>query len=673
MVRADLLALTPEDLSVLTSRGAVKRAMREIKADEPAVSVREAGDGTVTADADDGTTVTLPPGSTLEDARCTCAAGGPCRHAVRAVLAYAVAAAPPHADGTSAHADALKWDPGTIADEQLARSMHAGILRRGRRIAAQGLTATLVRSAKPTALLHEAGVTVRFLVPGDPSYARCECTGASPCEHVVAAVQAFRALERGREGGVVETAPRVSPAAAPLEALESAMALLAEAGMAAGEAPRNALRRAAHLCASSGLPWPADVCTELADLCEAHARADALFDPLHVAQLVGEGLLRADALLSPTGAAPPLFAGGPRSKATTEVGGGRLIGLGTRVRRLGRIVDIEALVYDVATRRVLALGRSFADHQGANEASSPFSELAASSLQRRISISAVGAGQLIATGGKRSAAGELRLGRRAASLSAQRFEWDVLLQAPVLVAGVSEARAVRNAAVPAPLGPRAKGANLVVLPLASIEERGFSVATQCVVARARVPDGESLLIVHPYSRRAAGGAERLLEALNAAGHGAAAARFVSGEVRVEGAETVIAPVGLVVESAGGSRRMVQPWVDSGDPDAARAFDRRANGETAPGEAAAAAYMLELQRRLGALLVVGVARADRSVRMAWRGLAESGEALGSVVLVEQARRVSAALDARPDDPHWVPAPGVAAVLALARVAELARAL
>lgn len=670
MDRADLLALTPDDLAMLTNRGAVKRAVRELAAGVPAVRIHEGEDGTVTADAGDGTAVTLPAGRPLEHARCTCDAAGMCRHVVRAVLAYAGGGAEPLTRELTQQA---VWDPGSFTDEELAASLAPDALRRGSRIAAAGVTATLVRSTKPMALLHEASVTVRFLVRGELSYARCECAGQPPCEHVVPAVRAFRALDRAHEGGVVETRPRPCPGTAPLAALDSALSLLAEAGVAGGgDAPRQALRRAEHACRAAGVTWPADVCAELADLCDRHARGDASFDPLRVAQLAGEALLRADALRAATGAVPALFAGGPPSSSGTAVGGGRLVGLGTRVVQFRRAVDVDALVYDVAAHRVLALGRSFGD-PNKGEPQPPFGELAATSLTRRISIASVGAGQLIATGGVRTPSDRLRLGRSPAALSPQSYDWEALLRAPVLVAGAAEARAVRTAAVPSSLGPRTSGANLVVIPVGAVAEAGFHVATQSVVALASDRDGAQLLIAHPFSQRAAGGADRLLAALGEAREGSATLRFVSGYVSVQGAVPVLAPIGVVVEATDGQRRLVQPWVDTGPPSPAEGFDSAPAQAIAPGQPDVREHLLELQAELGNLLVTGIARADRTVRDAWARLAEQIDSQGSVILAAGAERVAATLAARTDDPRWAPGAAVSAALDLAPAVELARAL
>ena len=678
--RADLLALTADDLADITSRGAVKRALRELDAGEPVLTVRCADDGTVVVDAADATTVTLPPGVAVQDAPCTCDAVGCCRHVARAVLAYARDAATAQDAGAGAPpATAAPWDPGAFSDDDLAAGLRPAVLRRGRRLAAAGVTATLVRSAKPVALLHDAGVAVRFVVPGELAYARCDCVDPPPCEHVVAAVEAFRALASELDAGIVVLAPgdgaagatAEPPPAAGLRALEAALALLAEAGVATGrEAPRDALRHAETRCRTAGLPWVADTCAELADLCDRHARGDGTFDPERVAQLAGEALLRGDALAAPSRAVPRLFAGGPRSAAETAVAGGRLVGIGTRVRAAGPRVDVDALVYDTSAHRLLARGRTFDDPP--DSPPRPFAELAATSLQRGIAIAGAGAGQLVATGGARSAAGRLRLGRRPAALSAQRFEWDAVLRAPVLAEGAAEARALASAALPAPLGLRTAGAGIVVLALASIAEAGFHVASGSVVALARDALGAEVLIVHPYSGRAAGGSERLLARLAAVRDGTAAARFVAGEARMRGARLEIRPTGLVVEDAGGHRELCQPWVDRGDAAAAAAIVP-ADAQAPAGEPAVDELLGDLQEELGALLVTGVARADRSVREQWALLGERMARAGSVTLARAVDRVAAALAARAHDPRWEAGPAVAALLELAPAVELARAL
>ena len=175
MSRADLLALTTDDLVVLANRGIVKRAQREAQ-DGAGLDVAESADGTVTVTAADATT-TLAPGVRLEDARCTCDSAGLCRHVVRAVLAYQAVAS----DAQSAAGEPVAWDPGAIADDVLEGALRRGVLTRARARARDGVALTLVRAVKPVAKVHDDDVIVRFLVPGDLAYARCSCTAAAPC------------------------------------------------------------------------------------------------------------------------------------------------------------------------------------------------------------------------------------------------------------------------------------------------------------------------------------------------------------------------------------------------------------------------------------------------------------------------------------------------------------
>lgn len=276
------------------------------------------------------------------------------------------------------------------------------------------------------------------------------------------------------------------------------------------------------------------------------------------------------------------------------------------------------------------------------------------------------------TGGARSPAGRLRLGRRAAALAAQRFDWGELLRPPVLVDGVAETRAIASAALPGPLGPRAAGASIVVLPLASIEQAGFHTNSGSVLALARDQHGAEVVITHRFSSRAAGGSERLLARLAAVRDGAAAVRFVAGEAAIRGAQIEVRPIGVVVEHGDGQRELVQPWIDRGDAAAGMTITPAAI-QAPPGAPAVAELIGDLQQELGALLVTGVARADRSVREQWALLAERAAGAGSVTLAAALERVAAALEARAHDPHWQAGPTVAALLELTPAVELARAL
>ena len=137
--------------------------------------------------------------------------------------------------------------------------------------------------------------------------------GATPSSSSPAAVAVVRLASSSPAAAppppVAAASPAVAPVARPpsrpssLGHVDAAVLLLAEAGLAGGGAAvAESLRRAERVAREDGLPWPADVCAELADLVERHAAGDAAFDPVRVAQLVGEAVLRGDVAARAVGA-----------------------------------------------------------------------------------------------------------------------------------------------------------------------------------------------------------------------------------------------------------------------------------------------------------------------------------------------------------------------------------
>ena len=105
----------------------------------------------------------------------------------------------------------------------------------------------------------------------------------------------------------------------------------------------------------------ADLCAELADLAERHARADAAFDPLRVAQLAGEALLRVDAL-RPDRAPCRAVRGRSALRGQDRGGGvGGWSGWGRGCGRPGGSSTSTRSVFDTAAHRILALGRTTGD------------------------------------------------------------------------------------------------------------------------------------------------------------------------------------------------------------------------------------------------------------------------------------------------------------------------
>ncbi len=239
-LRADLLELTPEALTALANAGFVKRAQKDVAAGLLPRLATEA-DGTVVAESADGACTRLPPGRTLRDAACTCAASGMCRHRVMLVLAYqqqvraAEAAAgtgagteagdggpgaAPAASVAPAAATEGPWSPAHFDDAMVAASITPSVMEQATRLAASRPVVAVQPwhgpSVPPAARLPMC--TVRFFSRSSLAHARCDCQQGSGCAHVVVAVWAFRAageLPAGGDDAMVEVPARGPKLPAP--------------------------------------------------------------------------------------------------------------------------------------------------------------------------------------------------------------------------------------------------------------------------------------------------------------------------------------------------------------------------------------------------------------------------------------------------------------------------
>jgi hypothetical protein len=664
MPRADLLALTPDDLTALTNRGTVKRAQRELEAGECTCALAEAADGCVTAKWSDGVECRVPAGAVLRDGRCTCAAAGLCRHLVRTVLAYQRRAASAGRD-TPATAPAGRWDPAAFTDDDLARHYRPAVLKKVRAQFEQGVLVELVRSAKPSARFHFQACMLRFLVPGDLRYTHCDCAEAAPCSHVPLAVWAFRLLEPGQTAGILATGAKTPPAPADLlDDLDAAVVALTEYGVSGS--PRAWLGRLTRLeerCRAADLVWPAEILAELLQQHERYAAHDARFAPDRVADLVGELLIRCDAIRSDTAALPQLLIRGASADRATTLGAARFIGLGCGVRPGRRSVELSAYLQDSDSGSVVAVTRDFADAEDA-EHTRPFADLAQIPAAKRASFAALGAGQLLIRGGKRTAGFHLLPGRAEASVQPQAFAWEAL-RPPALVEDFAELEARLSALPPASLRPRRVAEDFHVCPVAAIEAPHFDAATQTVRAVLRDAGGRRLHLGHPFTSRGESGAEALLARLTAEPQGV---RFVSGAVRRATAGLVIHPV-CVVWQEGPRRTAVQPWIDRAPAAGAAEAHHVAAAEADP----LREHLQRLQEEMGELFVLGLQRADGRVARRWQELQRQGEAAGLARLAGRVAVLADALDRKGHTLRWDWQAAGRALLQLAVLVRMAQDL
>jgi hypothetical protein len=672
-MRPDLLALTTDDLVTLANRGLVRRAQGELEAGELSFELEEDAAGSVTVRWSDGVECLLPAGRTLVDGRCSCPATTLCRHLIRSVLAYQQAAQAPAAEAEAEGPEAEPasppapepWDPGTISDKELARHFHRAALARARRRFDEGELVELVRSAKPAAHLHTLSCSLRFLVPGDPRYTHCDCAEPAPCSHVPLVVWAFRLLDPGQASGLISTRPISLPVPLPLlDDLEAALVEFAGAGVAgSGQALLDRLRRLESRCRSECLVWPAEILAELVRQCEAYASHDARFAPPRVAELAGELCARSDAIRHDTGAVPQLFVRGSSADQATEVGSARLIGLGcgARLRRGG--VELAAYLQDGDSGMVVAVCRDFSDPpKEAPEPPKEFWRLAQMPVVKGTSLAALGTGQLLMKGGRRTPDRRFLPGRAPASFNPQAYAWETLRQ-PLLAESFAELQARLALLPPAALRPRRIGEDLHVCPVAAVEGAIFSPAEQVIIANLRDPEDGTAILLHPYTGRGAGGTEALLARL---GTQPEALRFVAGQVRAGGAGLIIHPVALIFQE-GAHRTMLQPWIDRGE--GAADLASLSAGLPAPGDPIAA-YPGELIQALGELLLLGLQRADDRARRHWQDLHRRGAALGFARLMDPVAKLAEALELKRHTLTWNWRPAAVALLETAVLAALA---
>lgn len=664
MARADLLALTLDDLATISNRGLVKRAQRELEAGEISGEIAEDGSGEVTVTWTDGVRCTFPAGKTARDGRCTCVAAGICRHLVGAILVYQRGASAESDDEAPAP---QSWNPGDIPDEVLKAHFRPQVLKQAAERLASGLLMELVRGPKPTARFHQLACTVRFLVPADVRYTHCECAERPPCGHVPMAVWGFRRLPADRDAGLVSTED--TPPVAPLELMEEAETLLADLAAqglsSATSIWRDRVVRSEQRLRDAGLVWPAEIAAEMVSLYERYTAHDALFCPTRLAELVGEMLARFDAIRSAPQGVPPLFVRGDPNDRVTAVGKALYTGLGVGVKASRGSVALTAYLQDAESGTVVGVSREFADPpKDSTEPPRAFWDLARSHVLSSVSLGRLGAGQLLILGGKRAPDHRLIPGRARATLNPQGFLWEKL-RAPVLVESLQELRARLALLPPASLRPRYVSGNLHVLPVSAVESAGFHPTRQVVQVLVRDGDGEVALVEHPFTSRGAEGVEALLAAL---ANSALTLRFVSGQVRLGSSGLTFAPLALVFDQ-GSTRIALLPAIDRHEEAAGRTGGLPSDGTGDP----VSDFFGELLEGVGELLLLGVARTDADLARTWQDLARQARVLGYHRLARAVERLASSLGQRQLSARWDTGPAVEELLKLTVLARIGQDL
>ena len=543
MARKDLIALTPESIAALTVVGYVKRARSMIAAgDGP--SLDELDDGTVVGTFKDGVIAKLVPGKTFKDTPCSCGANAGCRHRVAVALFYRDWYESRVTRSKRGPALDRSWTPAELADDDLEKTVGKKTMDRARAVNKAGIVVTVVPPSDedpiPTARLPAC--TVRFLVPKDIAYARCDCAMGTGCEHVVLAAWAFRAagpLEGAKTIALGRTEGPDSETRAALAQAEDLTALLLRTGVAnltPGIQGRFAKVRTA--LEDDGLVWPMTIIDDLEQQLDAYAARSSRYSTRTIVDLTTELAARARAARA-GGELPARFVLGEDEIKETLLDHVRLVSLGARIEADGKFRDAEVFLADPDTGVVLVLKKRW--ELGEKDKPEDGPTLARRSVAARVQLGSLAHGQIVSKAVKRKANREMTLGTtRTAqtSVTPQRGDWDVL-PAPLLVKSLAALAEHMREAAPRLLRPRVLCEGMHVLAVGSLQAMGYVAAEQELWAIVEDAEGAPIRIAKRHKTIAPFALEATAAALSKG------VRFIAGEIERDHGGLVMDPVGLV--------------------------------------------------------------------------------------------------------------------------------
>lgn len=566
-MRADLLALTSEAVAALANVGLVKRAQKELEQGK-GPEIEEDADGVVTGRFPDGVTARLPPGVALRDAPCSCGSSAVCRHRVALALAYpAWVQESSGSQDIGASPEAANWSPGAVDDEALRARLGRRMFERAAALRRAGVTVAIRRpdSTDPVASAELPSCTVRFLVPGDLAWARCDCAAQQDCEHVALAVWAFRAADaRDREAPRLHVEVVEKSAAADLvDALDEAMRLAGEVLLDGVVHARPSLAPAFAICREglrrAGHTWPFTLLEDLEEQLAAWRARSARYGAARVAALLAELEARRRAVTR-GGELPAPFVLGQGEALETRLDHLRLVSLGARVQADGRDRDAEILLADPDTATVLVLQKRWTFSDGEEPLSAP--ELGGRRAASGATLEGLARGQAVTRVARRLANRLLVLGDARGGLTSvmpQAGAWDVL-PAPLRVTRLADLAETWTARPPRLLRPRVLAEDVHVVAVQEVAWIADLHGAQSLAAGVLDQEGELILLRKPW--RAV--APRALDFLAAALAGTwGPVRFVSGEIHRHLGHFEMEPLAVACD------RLVVPDLEKGSVTAPR--------------------------------------------------------------------------------------------------------
>ncbi len=623
-MRQDLLNLTIDDLITLSNRGLVKRAQQEAISPELIGTIQEDNAGNVQVTWSDEIHCKLPASTTLSQSQCSCPATSLCRHLLRSVLLYQSQSNSMDNDEAllQESSSETEWNPGSITDTMLNQHYSKAELTKLRSQFDLGQVISVSCGIKPSAHLNSLSLNLRFLVPHDLRYTHCDCDEAAPCRHVPLVVWAFRQLPPNQTHALIST--ETQPIATPidlLDDLELHLQELSTVGIVGMTQPlRDRFSRLEVRCRSAELVWIAEILLDLIQAGDDYHQHNAQFDREQVLQYISELWIRSDALRNHArvkNPVPQLFIRGSAQDRTVAVGSARLMGLGCGVTMRSSGVTLTAYLQDVDSGTVVALPKSFANPEP-DQVPKPFWQLAHHSVGKGMQLGAIGSGQILMKGGKRSPSGQLIPSRAPMSLNPQSYQWEKL-RSPLRMDSFNELTHRLQQLPPPQLRPRRITEQLQVLSIAEVQSVEFDSATQTVRSIVADSYGVTAHLIHPYFHRGRFGVEQLLTQLQQS-----ELKFVSAQVSIGNRGLMLSPIALVFQS-GESRSLLQPWIAAPQTQTQTSESDRLIIPSP--QTPITTYQQDLNLALQDLWIVGLDRADAQHLQQWQHLVQQGKAIG----------------------------------------------
>ena len=529
-MRPDLLALNDDAIISLANRGLLKRSRKLIdRGKGPTLRVE---DGVVIGDFEEGVQTALRPGVPLAETDCSCPAAGMCRHRIMVVLAFQAEAERSGAAPESSVDEA--WDPGGFDDEAIEALLGKRALRRARFALSKGLVAEVVRGSRPNCRLPST--TVRFLVPHDLAYARCDCEAKTACAHVAHAVWAFR--EAKDSPGETVTIALTKGEEVDLSPLDAAVDLADEV-LATGvvHLPNTLPQRFAAVkkgLSEARMVWPLGAVEELEDLVGAYRGRSARYTAEGVARAVLELRARRDACAVGSGI-PGASILGTSVAPETRLDQLRLIAVGARVQAFEDTRRCEVFQVDPGSATVLVARREFL-REGEATLNGP--QLARKVITGRTRLKQLAVGQVLTQVARRRANRLVTIGAGKARtrVTPQTGDWS-LIPAPIRVVDFQEFVKAWEVRPPRMLRPRVLAENVHVFRVVGSVTQVWSPARQTLTARVPVPNG-ALTVELAWRGVTPGAVAALSAALKTA-------LWVGGDLRRETRGFVLRPLSIV--------------------------------------------------------------------------------------------------------------------------------